>query len=249
MEVEVIHHTAETQKNMMGLLPILNSKAETIELDFVFTRDGIPVWTHNVFPTQLQKYESIESKELKLSKKALTLYRVLDIINKNHKVMLDIKYVPRDLLKSDSFKKLLEYLNNYDKSGGIQIQTLDLGLLQKLSDSGFSNIEPGLIINVLSKNYINKSSIPRIDFMSISSELWERNSGKYIKDCNDKELFKDVKLYAWTWDVSKRFQSIIPSRPETEERIQNFIDMGADGIITGNPNMVLKLLNSQNKKN
>lgn len=246
MEVEVIHHTAGTQKNMIGLLPILNSKAETIELDFVFTRDGIPVWTHNVFPTQLQKYASIESKELKLSKKALTLYRVLDIINKNHKVMLDIKYVPRDLLKSDSFKKLLEYLNNYDKSGGIQIQTLDLGLLQKLSDSGFSNIEPGLIINVLSKNYINKSSIPRIDFMSISSELWERNDGIYIDKCS--KLFKDVKLYAWTWDVPDKLPSEI-KREETLERVQNFIDMGADGIITGNPNMVLKLLNSQNKKN
>lgn len=227
--MELIYHTADVRKDLPSIVRLFDSDIETIELDFVLSKDGIPIWTHDVFPTTFQKSTSNNLKD------SLKLYEILDINNKKHKLMLDMKYIPRQFLYSDTFNKLLQHLNNYDSSGGIQIQTLDLALLEKIANGIYPNIETGLIINCLSKGFINGLHIPRIPsikFMAISSELWERNKGAYINKCN--QLYPDAEKYAWTWDVE--------TRPETDERINNFLDKGASKIITGNPEKTKKLV-------
>ena len=217
--MEIIYHTSDMTKNLVSLDRLFSSGLSTVELDFTSTIDGEFVWEHDILPTSIlsSKSRSIEDK--------LTLEDVLDINKHRCKLMLDIKYVPRHILHSDNFKKLLEYLNSYDE---MQIQSLDLGFLSKLSDK-YKNIEPGLILNVISRSFIN-GKIPKIGFMAISNELWEEKNGIYVKKC--KSLYPDTKKYAWTWD----------KRDEDEDRIQNFIDKKADGIITSNPKLVKSMI-------
>lgn len=225
--MELIYHTADTEKNLLSLVKLFDSDLETIELDFVLSKDGVPVWTHDIYPTTFQDSTSDSLKD------CFTIYDVLNLNDKHHKLMLDFKYIPKKYLNSDSFNKLLQHLNNYDISGGMQIHTLDLAFLEKLANGIHPNLEPGLIINFLSKGFINNLHIPRIpniEFMSISSELWERYNGSYIKKCDS--LYPNIKKYAWTWDT----------RIEDEDRINNFINKGADGIITGSPNLVKRLI-------
>ena len=217
--MEIIYHTADMNKDILTLENVFHSGIQTVELDFVMSKDGIPVWTHNILPTQVLNYNS------KTIKDYLTLYDVLDLNNHRCKLMLDLKYISKNILNSKEFSKLLNYLNQYDD---IQIQSLDLSLINKID---YSNIEVGLIINVLSKWYINnKMKLPDLDFMSISSELWERKNGIFIEKCN--ELYPKVKKYGWTWST----------REEDEDRINNFINKEADGIITSNPKLVKQLI-------
>lgn len=225
METETILHTAGVNKDMKSLNSLLSSNTDTVELDFVMTRDGIPVWTHGLFPTQFNNFDSKTNRDM------LTLYDVLDINNHRRKLMLDLKYIPGYILKSSKFNKLIEYLNSYDK---MLIQSLDLNLLQKLKEYNYSNFEIGFIINVLSKGFIDSiKKISNLDFMAISSELWEKNNGAFIEKC--KTLYPNIKKYAWTW----------ATREETEDRINNFIDKGANGIITDKPSFVRALINNR----
>jgi glycerophosphoryl diester phosphodiesterase len=219
--MKIIYHTADVTKDAENLNTILNSNVETVEIDFVFTEDGVPIWTHEMFPT-------IISHSTDASKKGqLTLYDVLDINNHRCKFMLDLKFIPRHILYSSKFYELIEKLNAYDE---FQIQSLDLTFLTRLKEAHFSNIEVGLIINVLTKWYITTlKKLPNLDFESISSELWERDNGSFIEKCN--AIDPNAKKYAWTW----------ASRVEDEYKIDTFINKGADGIITGTPDYVKKL--------
>ena len=227
--MEIILHTADISKNIKSLNSALSSNVNAVELDFVMTKDGIPVWTHDIFPTQLHNYESSKNKDM------LTLYDVLDINNHRVKLMLDLKYIPSPILKSTKFKKLLEYLSSYDE---MQIQSLDLNFIKMLKEYNYPNIEIGFIINVLSQGFINNvKKLNNIDFMAISSELWEKHCGSYIEKC--KSLYPNIKKYAWTW----------ATREETEERIKNFLDKNTDGIITEKPSFVRTLINSRQEKN
>ena len=219
--MDVIYHTAHVEKNTETLEELFNSGVP-VELDFVTTRDGVPIWTHDILPTQL-----LSSTSSKL-KNSLELIDILDINNHRCPLMLDIKYVPKYILKSDSFQKLLKLLSEY---GDIQIESLNLAFLRELAEH--HRFEIGLIVNVLDRMWINSAQIPdlsRIDFFALSSELWEQRNGSYIDKC--RKIYPDTKLYAWTW----------AKKEETEERIKNFIDMEANGIITGNPTLVKTIL-------
>lgn len=220
--MEIIYHTADINKDITSLKTVLDSGIETVELDFVMTRDGIPIWAHNMFPTSLLNSKNIKNDQL-------TLFDILDINNHRCKLMLDFKLIPKHILNSSNFSKLLELLNKYDE---LQIQSLDLSFLKKLKEGNYSNIEIGFIINVLTKWHIdNIKKLQNLDFMSISSELWEEKNGAFIE--KSKELYANIKKYAWTW----------ATRIEDEYRIDNFINKKADGIITGVPAYVKTLTN------
>lgn len=222
--MEIIYHTADIDKDIKSLEKVLNSGLETVELDFVMTKDAIPVWTHDLYPTQILKYSSPKLKG------TLTLYDILEINNHRCKLMLDIKYVPQSILNSRNFIKLLNTLNQYDE---MQIQSLDLNFLNRLIEGNYSNIEKGLIVNVITRSLINVfkvSKIKELDFLALSSELWERNDGKFLEQCVN--LYPNIKKYGWTW----------ARRIETEETIQNFINKNADGIMTENPEFVKSMI-------
>lgn len=227
--MEIIYHTAEIVKNILELEHTLSSGVPTVELDFVMSSDGVPIWTHNILPNQFKDSGFAREKD------QLTLFDVLDLNNHRCKLMLDFKYIPKRIQDSIKFYELLGSLNKYDE---MQIQSLDLSLVERLKNSSYSNIETGLIINVLTKGYINKKKkLPDVDFLSISSELWEKRNGAYIEKCSN--LYPNTKKYAWTWST----------RIEDEERINNFIDKNADGIITSNPKLVKTLINHNSLKN
>lgn len=219
--MDVIYHTAHVEKNTETLEELFNSGVP-VELDFVMTRDGVPIWTHDILPTQLLSSSSPKFED------SLTLMEVLEINNKRCPLLLDMKYVPKYILKSDKFIEVLKKLSQH---GGIQIESLDLAFLDELVE--YYKFEVGLIVNLLDRLWINRAQIPdlsRIDFFALSSELWEQRNGSYIDKC--RKIYPDTKLYAWTWVI----------REETEERIKNFIDKEADGIITGNPTLVKTIL-------
>ena len=219
--MELIYHTAGMTKTLVSLDRLFNSDLSTIELDLVCTRDGELVWEHDLLPTEI-----LSSKSERIKDK-LTLEDILDINDHRHKLMLDIKHVPRHILYSKDFEKVLEHLNSYDE---MQMQSLDLGFLSRLDK--YKNIEPGLILNVISRGFINRLGVPEIPnlgFFALSSELWEEKDGIYIAKCD--VLYPNVKKYAWTWD----------KRDEDEERIQNFINK-ADGIITSKPKLVISMI-------
>ena len=160
--MELIYHTAELNKDVRELENLFNSGLETIELDFVLTRDGVPIWTHDIFPTQLLK-----STNKKLNN-TLSLHDVLEINNHRAKLMLDIKCIQPNLLNSNKLNKLLNMLNQYDE---MQIQSLDLNFLSKLVEGNYSNIEKGLIVNVITRNLIDLfrlSKIGNLDFLALS---------------------------------------------------------------------------------
>lgn len=222
--MEVIYHTSDVDKDISSLENVLNSGISTIELDFVMSNDGVPIWTHDILPTQF-----LNSTSSKL-KNQLTLFDILDINNHRCKLMLDIKYIPSKILNSIDFSKLLNFLNDYDE---MQIQSLSLTFLNRLIYGNYPNLEIGLIVNVLTKWYINSMKIPRLsnlDFMALSSELWERREGMFLDNCI--QLYPNVKKYAWTWST----------RIENEDRINNFLDKNADGIITSEPKLVKSLI-------
>ena len=220
--MKLIYHTAGMTKTLVSLDRLFNSGLSTIELDLTSTLDGELVWEHDVLPTQMLKSTASSIRD------KLTLQDILDINNHRCKLMLDIKCVPRHILHSRGFEKVLEHLNSYDE---IQIQSLDLGFLSRLDK--YKNIEPGLILNVISRGFINRLGVPEIPnlgFFAMSSELWEEKDGIYVTKCD--VLYPNVKKYAWTWD----------KRDEDKERIQNFIDKKADGIITSNPKLVKSII-------
>lgn len=224
--MEIIYHTADIKKDILTLENVFHSGIETVELDFVMSKDGIPVWTHDILPTQLLDSSSPRVRE------QLSIYDVLDLNNHRCKLMLDFKYIPRSILNSTEFSKLIDHLKQYDE---MQFQSIDLSLIRKLIEGNYSNFELGYIINVLTKSNIRKLS--DLDFISISSELWEKKNGIYIDKCNF--MYPEIKKYAWTWSA----------REEEEDRINNFINKGADGIITSNPKLVKRLINKKYNSN
>lgn len=120
----------------------------------------------------------------------------------------------------------------------MQIQSLDLSFLNRLVNGNYSNLEIGLIVNVLTRNLVNGKipfNLPNLEFMSLSSELWERKNGKFLDECI--ALYPHIKKYAWTWS----------RRIEDEQRINNFLEKKADGIITSNPELVTTLVKRRTK--
>lgn len=220
--MEIIYHTADIKKDILTLENVFHSGIQTVELDFVMSKDGIPVWTHDILPTQLLDSSSPRVRE------QLSIYDVLDLNNHRCKLILDFKYIPKSILNSTEFSKLLDHLKQYD---GIKIQSIDLSLIRKLSEENNFNFELGFIINVLTKHNIRNLS--DLDFLSISSELWEKKNGIYIDKCNF--MYPETKKYAWTWST----------REEDEDRINNFINKNADGIITSSPKLVKRLINNR----
>lgn len=226
--MEYFYHSDGEEKNLKTLYDLL-SMGLPVELDFVMTNDGVLVWTHDIMPTNFLNSESNSIKEF------ITLEQVLRF-NENYgnKLLLDIKYIPGKYLNSKGFENTLRQLNDYGK---ISIESLDMRLINKLLNGDFPNIHVGLIINVLSKGYVNPLGIPNLinlDFMAISYELWERNNGAYIKNCNS--LYPDIKKYGWKWGKNET--------PEKDALIK-FIKYGADGIVTNRHKMLLDLLNEQ----
>lgn len=229
--MEVIAHTAIIKKDKEGLTALLENNLYTkIELDFVLTKDYIPVWSHDTKIDGL----NIKDKSAKELKFLLTLDEVLEIVNNKKKLLIEIKF-PR---KDKEFNcKMIEILKKINNIKDIQIQSFDPIFITELLKHRelFPDIEIGLIINFFKTFNYRKKDITKlkdIDFISLSSELFEFPIvGKdYLIY---RKLFSHAKEYAWTWDAVYK---------DREKRIKNYIECGADGIITLNPQLVKRII-------
>lgn len=226
----IILHTAGKIGSKSTLAEILRSTADVVELDLVFPRNGkVAYWSHNL---ALMFHSSGY-----LDKKGyLPLEEILEA-NKGYerKLMIDMKFIPKRVLKSDFFKRLNDYAM---KHGEIQIATLDprlLGYLLKNREE-LAYLKPGLIVNVLSRRFVSlpicAGAIEKLDFLSLSAELWQRRKGRYVKKVARR--YPNVKRYAWVWSAREK--------SETDELIRLFIEMGADGILAKDPEATAEII-------
>ena len=226
-------HTATLETNIPNFLAkaeeAKNNDIGSIEIDCSVTRDKIIAITHNFILARLFKYQYYEEKNIPTLDSLIKV--LLDSTNCN--LVLDFKCIPKSYLYSDEFSKKLDILND---SKRIQIITLQPSIINRISNGSYPNIKTGIIMNVLTRGYINEYKIPNLsktDAFYLSKEYWNPQTlekiDKYINQVWGKDKDR-IKKIAWTWS----------RRIEDEKTLENFIELGADGIVTGKP----ELLNS-----
>lgn len=235
--MEIIAHTATIPKNIKSLTTLLeNDYYSKIELDFVLTKDYIPIWSHNT------KVDGINIKNKCANElgSLITLDKVLEIVNNKKRILIEIKSPRKD---DEFYYKIIEILKKLNDIKNIQIQSFDpIFIIELLKHrQSFPNIEIGLIVNSFKTfNYRNKdiTKLKTIDFISLSSGLFELPIvGKDYLIYRD--LFPHAKQYAWTWDALYK---------ESEKRIDNYVRCMEDGIITLNPQLVKKVIRNNKRR-
>lgn len=228
--MEIIGHTANINKTSNALQHFLIANpCDTIEMDFRLTRDNVLVWTHDRLVNGKDVCRS-EYKELGL----LTLDDVLEILNGDIALLLHLKGV--NGVKRKNFDKLLrtlEILKEYPFISEIESINPDLIKMFLSYQEEISYMDIGLIINLFTTyRYRNGriGGLEKVDFVSLSSELWENKSKDGYK--RYRKLFPSAREYAWTWE--KIYQ-------ENDMRIKNYMAKGADGIITSDTPLVRAL--------
>ena len=228
--LEIIYHTASIKKDTKTFLELLKTDVETIELDFVLTKDFVPIWTHKK-RINFKCIGNIESKN-KLLKNYLTLKDIIKLNNSKKKLLLDFKYINKKILNEKNIKKILSDINQNDN---IMIQSINIDFIKYLMIiNDYKNIKKGLIINYFTSYFINEKNIvgiKNIDFISLASELWEVKGGSFLK--KSEKLFPKAKKYAWTWDAIYKEHMV---------RLENYKNKKADGIITSTPEKVKNII-------
>lgn len=229
--MKIIGHTSHLNKNKGSLQHFLIANpCDTIEMDFRLTSDGKLVWTHDKTVNGRNICKS-GYKELRL----LTLDDVLEILNGDIALLLHLKGI--NGVKRKNLTKLLralEILREYPFIS--EIESINPNLIRMLlsyrEEISYMNI--GLIINLFTTFRYRKgniSGLEKIDFVSLSSELWEKDN-LWDDYKRYRELLPDAREYAWTWE--KIYQ-------ENDNRIKNYMAKGANGIITSDPSLVRTL--------
>lgn len=185
--MKIIRHTASVTKSEEVFKKLITENSDMVELDFIFDKNGIPIWSHNPF---------------KLDN--LSIYDIIEINNHRKRLLIEFKYVRDNIIYSEKFLKLLIHLS---KTDDIDIQTFNLKLVKFLINNRdkYPNIEIGLIINLFKRKYL-KEYLSALDFVSMSNELWELT--------DDYNKISNIKKYAWSWDMlysetSKRIQNYV----------------------------------------
>ena len=228
--MDIIGHTAQISKNKQSLKKFLACGCDTLEMDFVLTKDNVLIWSHNpIFNNKfINKSRYYEVNQL------MTLEDILELINGDINLILDLKWLDRNLC-FDDLLRALEIILRYPAF--VSVQSFNQDLIKRLlfyrKEVPFVNI--GLVVNLFKTFIYRKGNIfglENLDFLSLSSELWEWPlvGEDYLVY---RRLFPKASLYAWTWD------SVYS---ENESRMRNFISKNADGIITADIPLVRKLI-------
>lgn len=228
--MDIIGHTATLNKNKGALNHFLiTNGCDMLEMDFVLTMDNILVWSHD----SLVDGKLIRKSKYKDIKQLLTLEEVLEILDGEVDLLLDLKWIDKKI----PIEELLMALEiSFKYSRDISIQSVNQNLVRILLTYKFDkHISIGLVVNLFKTFIYRKGNIlglEKIDFLSLSSELWESSLvGEDYKIY--RELFPRALEYAWTWD------SVYT---ENEIRIKNYINKKADGIITSDVPLVRTLI-------
>ena len=229
--MNIIGHTSHLNNNKNALQHFLIANpCDTVEMDFRLTRDDILVWTHDRLVNSKDVCKS-EYKELGLP----TLDDVLEILNGDMALLLHLKGVRGVNNKNiDKLLKALEILKEYPLY--TELESISADFIRRILTykEDLSYLDIGLIINFFTTFKYRKgniSGLEKLDFVSLSSELWENS---IVGDDYNRyrELFPSVREYAWTWE--RIYQ-------ENDTRIKNYMAKGADGIITSDTSLVRAL--------
>ncbi len=214
---------------------------DTVELDFRTTKDNQWICSHGMFcGGRLIKHQTLNELQ---SKGLLTLDDIISMFAFRKNLIVDIKStLANNECNPAALESLITSLNNSPTA--IMAQSFDELLVRSLinlRNSGHldSSTQLGLVLSRMNtkkfkdaNGFFTIEENDAMDFASISSEMWENTSVG-----NDYALYRkqfcNAKLYAWTWS---------PPHLESRERITNFADKGADGVITNNPVKVKQYL-------
>lgn len=229
--MEIIGHTSEINKTKNALQHYLIAHPfDTLEMDFMLTRDNVLVWSHDykVNGVYIPKSNYGDLGDV------ATLEDVLEVLNNEYNLMLDIKW-GLNSTKKDVQRLLtcLEILKKYKEA--ISIGSFNSDLIKKLLEMrkeieyAYLGIIINLFTNLKFKRIGSLKGLENIEFVSLASELWEYfDSYKYYR-----ETFPEARLYAWTWEFLYR---------ETEARLKGYVDKGADGVLVKEPYALKRIM-------
>ncbi len=210
---------AETENSLAAFRAAIDLGADAIELDVRSTADGSVVVHHGDavgdvhIPTS--SMERVRQQLLPNGEHVPTLSEVLELLGTGPKVFVEVK-----TLDSDHDAALLDAIAAGPTPDNYHVHSFDHRIVHRLLLA-----RDGLVGGVLSTSYpLN----PLIQLeQSGATELWQS------QELLDDELVAAVHAFG---------ARIIPWTVNDPARMEEFIDMGVDGICTNYPDRLRKLL-------
>jgi len=193
--------------------------ADAVELDVHATADGNIVVHHDPVAGGRRipdsSFDEVRSHRLANGERIPALSEALDLLGSTLKVFVEVK-----TLHPAQDECFLEVITSGPTPANYHVHAFDHRIVQRL----LGECE-GLVTGVLSASYpVN----PLIQLeQSGASELWQS------EDLVDDELVAAVHAFG---------ARIIPWTVDDPDRMEEFIDMGVDGICTNHPDRMRKLL-------
>ena len=210
---------AETENSLAAFRAAMNLGADAVELDAHATADGSVVVHHDAtvgdihIPTS--PLERVRQHRLPNGEHVPTLSEVLNLLDEGVMVFVEVK-----TLDADYQARFLEVLASGPAPGNYHVHSFDHRIVHRLLKA-----HDGLVGGVLSTSYpLN----PLIQLeQSGATELWQS------QELMDDELVAAVHAFG---------AKIIPWTVNDPARMEEFIDMGVDGICTNFPDRLRKIL-------
>ncbi len=210
---------AETENSLAAFRAAIDLGADAIELDVRTTADGSMVVHHDEtvgdahIPTS--PLERVRPQRLPNGEHVPTLSEVLELLGKGPRVFVEVK-----TLSAGHDAALLEAIAAGPAPDNYHVHSFDHRIVHRLLHA-----RDGLVGGVLSASYpLN----PLIQLeQSGAAELWQS------EELLDDELVAAVHAFG---------ARIIPWTVNDPARMEEFIDMGVDGICTNYPDRLRKLL-------
>ena len=210
---------AETENSLAAFRAAIDLGADAIELDVHATTDGSVVVHHLEtvgdahIPTS--PLERVRQQRLPNGEPVPTLSEVLELLGKGPTVFVEVK-----TLNAQHHARFLEVLASGPVPDNYHVHSFDHRIVRRLLHA-----REGLVGGVLSASYpLN----PLIQLeQSGATELWQS------QELLDDELVAAVHAFG---------ARIIPWTVNDPARMEEFIDMGVDGICTNYPDRLRKLL-------
>jgi glycerophosphoryl diester phosphodiesterase len=210
---------AETENSLAAFRAAMNLGADAVELDAHATADGSVVVHHDAtvgdmhIPTS--PLELVRQHRLSNGEQVPTLSEVLDLFDKGVMVFVEVK-----TLDADHQARFLEVLASGPAPENYHVHSFDHRIVHRLLKA-----LDGLVGGVLSTSYpLN----PLIQLeQSGATELWQS------EELMDDELVAAVHAFG---------AKIIPWTVNDPARMEEFVDMGVDGICTNYPDRLRKIL-------
>ncbi len=210
---------AETENSLAAFRAAIDLGADAIELDVHATADGSVVVHHHEtvgnahIPTS--PLERVRQQRLPNGEHVPTLSEVLELLGTGPTVFVEVK-----TLDTEHQARFLEMLASGPVPDNYHVHSFDHRIVRRLLQA-----RDGLVGGVLSASYpLN----PLIQLeQSGAAELWQS------QELIDDELVAAVHAFG---------ARIIPWTVNDPARMEEFIDMGVDGICTDYPDRLRKLL-------